>query len=203
MRNKLQIRRFRLVPQVGIVVIAMLGTAHAEPRPRPANPHEIDVGRQRFMEGVAALKNGKYEEARISFQQSYALKPAPAALRNLAATELKTGRYVDAARHFTTYLKTTKPSEIDRPGVVQQGLAEAKSHCGMLLVETSVPGAEIAVDGEMVGRTPLDADPWLVIPVSTSSRRASTVTKITASGSASKRAGHCASPLRCNRVASA
>lgn len=116
------------------------------------------------MEGVAALKNGKYEEARLSFQQSYALKPAPAALRNLAATELKTGRYLDAARHFTTYLKTTKASEIDRPEVVQRGLAEAKAHCGMLLFETSVPGAEIAVDGETVGRTPLDAEPWLVQP---------------------------------------
>jgi hypothetical protein len=85
-------------------------------------------------------------------------------LRNLAAAELKTGRYLDAARHFTTYLKTTKPSEIDRPEVIHQGLAEAKSHCGMLLVETSVPAAEIVVDGEIIGKTPLDADPWVVEP---------------------------------------
>jgi hypothetical protein len=164
MRNHLRHRRFRFASQLGIVVVASLGTAHADPPPRPRDSHEIDVGRKRFTEGVAALKNGKYEAARVSFQQSYALKPAPAALRNLAATELKTGRYLEAARHFTTYLKTTKPSEIDRPAVVQQGLAEAKSHCGMLLVETSVPGADIGVDGENIGRTPLEADPWLVTP---------------------------------------
>jgi hypothetical protein len=36
----------------------------------------------------------EYEEARISFQQSYALKPAPAALRNLAGAELRTGHYL-------------------------------------------------------------------------------------------------------------
>jgi hypothetical protein len=164
MRDRLPIRRFRFGSQAAIVALAWLANGHAQPRPRAADSHEIDVGRKRFTEGVAALKNGKFEEARVSFQQSYALKPVPAALRNLAAAELKTGRYLAAARHFTTYLKTTKPKEIDRPEVVQDGLAEAKSHCGMLLVETSVPGAEIGVDGESIGRTPLDADPWLVEP---------------------------------------
>jgi hypothetical protein len=110
------------------------------------------------------VKSGKYEEARVSFQQSYALKPAPAALRNLAGAELKTGHYVEAARHFTTFLKTTKPSEIEHPDAIQKGLAEAKSHCGMLVVETSVPGAEVVVDGEILGKTPLDSDPWIVEP---------------------------------------
>jgi hypothetical protein len=164
MRYPTQIRRLRFASQIGIFLFSLTGIVHAEPHPLPADVHETDVARKRFMEGVASLKSGNYEEARISFQQSYALKPSPAGLRNLAATELKTGRYLDAARHFTTYLKTTKPSEIDRPDAIQQGLAEAKSHCGMLVVETSVPGALIVVDGETVGKTPLDSDPWLVEP---------------------------------------
>jgi len=164
MRNAGQSSFLSLPTRVGVVLIATLGIAHADPRARPADVQDTDVGRKRFAEGVAALKSGKYEEARISFQQSYALKPAPGALRNLAATELKTGRYRDAARHFTTYLKTTKSAEIDRPDIVQQGLAEAKSHCGMLVVETNVSGAEIGVDGETIGRTPLGADPLFVEP---------------------------------------
>jgi hypothetical protein len=124
----------------------------------------MDIGRKRFAEGVTALKNGKYEEARISFQQSYALKPAPAALRNLAAAELKTGHYVDAARHFAVYLRTAQIADIDRMDLVEQAFAEAKSHCGMLVVETNVKGAEIGVDGEAIGRTPLSGDPWWVEP---------------------------------------
>jgi len=141
-----------------------IGMVHADPRPRSPDAQDSDVGRKRFAEGVAAMKSGKYEEARISFQQSYALKPAPAALRNLATAELRAGRYLEAARHFTTYLNKTKPSEIDRADAVQQALAEAKSHCGMLVVETNVPGAEVGVDGETIGRTPLGRDPWLVDP---------------------------------------
>jgi hypothetical protein len=164
MRNDAQSCRSRLLTRLGILLITAVSVAHADPRPRPADLPDTDVGRRRFAEGVAALKVGKYEEARISFQQSYALKPAPAALRNLAATELKTGRYLDAARHFTTYLKTTRSADIDRADLVQKGLAEAKSHCGMLVVETNVAGAEIVVDGETIGRTPLGGDPWFVEP---------------------------------------
>jgi hypothetical protein len=48
--------------------------------------------------------------------------------------------------------------------LVEQAFAEAKSHCGMLVVETNVKGAEIGVDGETIGRTPLGADPWWVEP---------------------------------------
>jgi hypothetical protein len=149
---------------LGILVITAVGVVHADPRPHSTNSQDMDVGRKRFAEGVTALKNGKYEDARISFQQSYALKPAPGALRNLAASELKTGRYVDAARHFAVYLKTTKPPFVDRVDLVEQAFAEAKSHCGMLVVETNVNGAEIGVDGETIGRTPLGADPWWVEP---------------------------------------
>lgn len=145
-------------------MVTAVSVARADPRPRSVDPQEVDVGRRRFEEGIVALTNGKYEEARISFQQSYALKPAPAALRNLAASELKTGRYVEAARHFMTYLKTTKKTEIERADVVEQGLTEAKSHCGMLTVETNVAGAEISVDGETIGRAPLGSDPWVAHP---------------------------------------
>jgi hypothetical protein len=164
MRNDAEGRSFRLPTRLAILFIAAAGLAHADPRPPTTNSQDMDVGRKRFAEGVTALKNGKYEDARISFQQSYALKPAPAALRNLAAAELKTGRYVDAARHFAVYLKTTKPADIDRIDLVEQALVEAKSHCATLVVETNVNGAEIGVDGETIGRTPLGADPWWVEP---------------------------------------
>jgi tetratricopeptide (TPR) repeat protein len=154
----------RLASYVGIFVATSVTIARADAPPRPPAGHEIDAARARFADGVAAYKTGKYEEARLSFQQSYALRPAPPTLRNLAATELKTGRYLEAARHFTTYLKTTKPSEIDHREVVQKWLEEAKAHCAMLVVETNVAGVEIDVDGETLGRTPLSGDPWLVEP---------------------------------------
>ena len=164
MRNDAKGRSLRLPAVLGTLLVTAVGTAHADPHPRAASSQDIDIGRKRFAEGVTALKNGKYEDARISFQQSYALKPAPAALRNLAAAELKTGHYVDAARHFAIYLKTTKAADIDRVDLVEQAFAEAKSHCGMLFVETSVNGAEIGVDGQTIGRTPLSGEPWWVEP---------------------------------------
>ena len=164
MRKPARARSFLVAARAGILLVLCVGIADADPRSRPFDPQATDVGRQRFVEGVAALKKGKYEDARISFQQSYALKPVPPALRNLAATELKTGRYVEAARHFTQYLKTTKSTEIERADLVEQGLDEAKVHCGVLFVETNVPGAEIAVDGEIIGKTPLGRDPWFVEP---------------------------------------
>jgi hypothetical protein len=164
MRNDLERRSIGLAALLATLLVTAVGTAQAGPHPPTVNSQDMDIGRKRFAEGVTALKNGRYEDARISFQQSYALKPAPAVLRNLAAAELKTGHYVDAARHFALYLKTTKPSDIDRIDLVEQAFAEAKSHCGMLVVETNLNGAEIGVDGQTIGRTPLSGDPWWVEP---------------------------------------
>ena len=125
---------------------------------------QVKVARKRFQEGVAAADARNYEAARVAFQQAYALKPHPSVLRNLGQAELKTGHYLDAARHLSTFIRdTTFGTAVERESA-KKSLVEAESKIGKLILEVDVPGAEVAVDGELAGRSPLGADPVYVEP---------------------------------------
>jgi len=127
-------------------------------------PEQIKVARKRFQEGVAAADSRNYEAARVAFQQAYALKPHPSVLRNLGQAELKTGHHVDAARHLSTFIRDTSFGTSAERESAKKSLAEAETKIGKLLLEVDVIGAEIAVDGEISGRSPLGVDPIYVEP---------------------------------------
>jgi hypothetical protein len=146
-----------------ILGIALVLTWALPSAAEPA-PEQIKVARKRFQEGVAAADARNYEAARVAFQQAYALKPHPSVLRNLGQAELKTGHYLDAARHLSTFIRDTTFGTTAERESAKKSLAEAETKIGRLLLEVDVPGAEIAVDGELSGRSPLGADPIYVEP---------------------------------------
>ena len=133
--------------------------------PSAAEPatEQVKVARKRFQEGVAAADARNYEAARLAFQQAYALKPHPSVLRNLGQAELKTGHHLDAARHLSTFIRDHLRHTGGRESA-KKSLAEAETKIGKLLLEVDVAGAEITVDGEISGRSPLGADPIYVEP---------------------------------------
>jgi hypothetical protein len=141
------------------LVLAWALPSSAEPA-----PEQIKVARKRFQEGVAAADARNYEGARVAFQQAYALKPHPSVLRNLGQAELKTGHFVEAARHLSTFIRDTTFGTAAERESAKKSLIEAETKIGKLLLEVDVIGAEIAVDGEMSGRSPLGADPIYVEP---------------------------------------
>jgi hypothetical protein len=123
----------------------------------------VKLARKRFLEGVAAVDMGKYEAARLAFQQAYALKPHPSILRNLGQAEFQVGRYVEAARHLSTFLRDTTFGAGDERAAAQKTLAQSEAKIGRLVVEV-VEGSEVSVDGELVGHSPLGSDPFYVEP---------------------------------------
>ncbi|MET0592118.1 MAG: PEGA domain-containing protein [Polyangiaceae bacterium] len=85
-------------------------------------------------------------------------------LRNLGQAELKTGHFLDAARHLSTFIKDTTFGTTAERESAKKSLAEAETKIGRLLLEVDGAAAEIAVDGELSGRSPLGADPIYVEP---------------------------------------
>src|SRR6187549_2744232 len=91
------------------VVMSCASTAAAQ------SDGETEVARQRFLEGVKHYDQKDFDKARLAFLQAYLLKPHPAVLLNLAQSELRAGRFADAAQNFAKYVR-------ENPG------AEAMSH---------------------------------------------------------------------------
>jgi len=100
----------------------------------------------RFHEGMAFANAGQYEQARLAFQQAYAISKDPTTLWNLALAEMKTNRAVDAIRHFRAFKRDPKASSTDLP-TCDTLINRLEAQTCRVQVKTAA-GAEISVDGE-------------------------------------------------------
>jgi len=132
--------------------------------PRVASAQDdatIQMARERFQEGVKYYDAKQYTRARASFLQAYALKKHPAVLLNLAQSELRSGYEADAAKHFSQYLREAKEASAAERQEANKGLSAAKSSVAELAVTVDVDNAELYVDGNLEGRTPLPGPIYL------------------------------------------
>ena len=115
----------------------------------------------RFKEGLARVKSKDFEAARLSFEQAYAVLHRPLILWNLALSEEKTSRPLEALAHFRQVAREA-PSDEDR--------ASAQKHVDSLLGELSridvqaPPGTTFALDGASAAGTAPLGDPFDVVP---------------------------------------
>lgn len=137
-------------------------TAHAQSAPPPADAITT-LARQRYTEGVAAYDAGKFEDARASFLQAYALKHHPAVLLNLGQSELRAGHPDDAGNHLQQFLREFAAASPDQRAAAEKGIVEAKKHVGFVVIVVDAPGADCSIDGTTVGKSPL-LDPFYLKP---------------------------------------
>jgi hypothetical protein len=85
-------------------------------------------------------------------------------LQNLGEAELRSGRNVEAARHFTAFLRSSSSGSPAQRELAKKSLARASERLGSIIVSANIDDAEIRVDDEFVGRSPLGSFPWYVEP---------------------------------------
>jgi PEGA domain len=132
-----------------LVVLLSAGNARAD------EDATVDMARERFKEGVGYFDKKQYDKARAAFLQAYALKKHPAVLLNLAQSELRSGFEVDAAKHFARYLREATDASPAEQQAAEAGLLATKTVVVELQIEVDRPGAEVYVDGNLEGTTPL------------------------------------------------
>src|SRR5438034_2991763 len=120
-----------------------------------AQADDTATARLRFQEGVELYDKGQFDKARAAFLQAWALKKHPAILLNLAQSCLKSGRPGEAARDFAQLVKDPSGLTPAQKVEAEKGLAEARTRSGRIDVQTA-SGAEILIDGERIGISPLD-----------------------------------------------
>src|ERR1700730_14420850 len=92
-------RALRCAMLAGALAVAVPSVARADD---PAAEREAQA---RFEEGIARVKTGNFEGARISFLQAHAVLHKPYILWNLALAEEKTGNVLDALGHFKQFVR--------------------------------------------------------------------------------------------------
>jgi hypothetical protein len=121
------------------------------------------MAREKFLEGLAAFDAGKFEEARESFLQAYALKRHPAVLLNLGQSELKAGYVEDGGNHLQQFLREHDQATPEHKQAAREGISEARRRTGYAILIVDTDGALLGIDGQAVGTSPL-ADPVFVKP---------------------------------------
>jgi hypothetical protein len=128
--------------------------------PARADDKATHDAQARFVEGIARVKAGDFEAARLSFAQAYVVLRKPDILWNLALSEEKSGHAVEALAHF---------KELGRAEAAAEDREKAKKHIDALMAQTghievvAPSGTKIDVDGTAAGVTPL-ADVVDVMP---------------------------------------
>lgn len=136
-----------------LAVVATLSTG--APHALAQDDVTLSMARERFKEGVTYFDKKDYAKARVAFLQAYALKKHPAVLLNLAQSELRSGHEAAAAQHFTQYLREHKDASETERQSAETGLSAAKALVAEVALEVEPGGAEVSIDGESVGTSPL------------------------------------------------
>lgn len=117
-----------------------------------------DTARELFVKGVKAYEHGRWEQCRAALLAAYAIKRHAQIAGNLADCELKLGKNRDAAEHAWFFLQSLRPeAPAERKAGAQAQFKEAQQKVVTLRITVDVASAEVLVDGQSVGKAPLDA----------------------------------------------
>jgi hypothetical protein len=151
----------RMVLGAWLVVLCYGSPLLAQPAP---TPEEVQQAQARWAEGKASFDAGNYEAARVAFKQAFILFQHPFFLQNLGEAELRCGRTVEAARHLSQFIRTATSATPAQREAAKRSLKKASEKLGSVIVETNSDEAEVRVDDEVIGRSPLGSMQWFVEP---------------------------------------
>lgn len=137
-------------------LVASFGAALALAAPL-ARAESVEQAAQAHLDrGVAAFREGDYAAAHRAFLAAHELVPdKPNPHRWLALTEVQLGDCHDALIHIDGFLSRVPPDDARRAELVR--LRELCERTGVLAVRSTPPGAQLRLDGMIVGATPFRA----------------------------------------------
>jgi hypothetical protein len=141
-----------------VVLLAALSAISGEAASQPLlNGEEAaKLADAYFLRGKALLKDGNIKEAYKQYKASWDLKKSYDIAANLGNVEYELGMPRDAAEHLAFSVRNAAVSVTpDRLDKIKKLLDQAKTLVSVVVVKVNVPGADVFVDGELVGRSPL------------------------------------------------
>jgi hypothetical protein len=141
-------RTFRMLV---FFALAALPTAQAEAQ----DAEVLREAAKHFERGVSLYGEADYRGALVEFKRASGLVPNPAVLYNVGETEFQLQEYANALVTFERYLAEAGPTDPHR-AEVEAAVRTLKTRVGHLAITSSPTDAEIAIDDQPIGRTPID-----------------------------------------------
>jgi tetratricopeptide (TPR) repeat protein len=151
--------RLLLIVCLGLAAVAPAARAEEAPAPAPAGTEESKAAAHvHFDKGLAASNEQRFGEAAVEFEKAFQLWPDFRVLYNIGKVRVALGRAAEAADAFEAYLdKGGDQIPPERREEVRDAIAAALGRVATVNVRVSPDGAEIRVDGRLVGVSPLAA----------------------------------------------
>jgi hypothetical protein len=137
------------------IPLALRSVAQAE----PSSAAVAEAGKH-FQRGVTLYNEADFRAALVEFRRAYETAPNAAVLYNIGQTYYQLQNYAAALVALGRYL-TEAGSTAPHRREVEQTIDTLQTRVGKVAISTSAPGADITVDDELVGKTPLE-EPVLV-----------------------------------------
>lgn len=119
-------------------------------------PARADGAAERFQEGLRLFRDGAWAEARANFEAAYAIQPNFRVLANVADCWAHEGKPVEAVQSYRRFLlegaAQVEPASRRR---VDAEIARLRARIGDIVLAVEPQGAEVRLDGVVVGTTPL------------------------------------------------
>ncbi|MBL8682131.1 MAG: PEGA domain-containing protein [Myxococcales bacterium] len=145
-----------LRPSISLLSVAIVAiTTAANAQSAPARP-EVTA---QITEGRSLLARGLAQEALARFTATYEATRSPTARAHMGVAEGALGHPVEAEQHLSAALEAPRdaymlPAWVDR---FQENLRVARRSVGLFSVRSNVSGAEVFLNGRLVGTTPFAA----------------------------------------------
>lgn len=115
------------------------------------------VAREAFVKGQGLYSAGKYKDALAKFEESFAAKPHPATVFNIARCQDQLGDLVRAMTSYKEYLRQSpQATDADEVATAIASIEQRLQKQGTqhLLVYAEPAGARVSVDGKDIGTSP-------------------------------------------------
>lgn len=143
----------------GALLALALNVSPALAEDLPVDEAAQAEGRRLMEEAFAANKAGDEDRARRLYLESFETYPSYDVAGNLGMVELALQRYLEAAEHLEYCLRNFPTGESrELKQLVRNGLQEARKFVGGVKIEVSEPGAEVTLDGQSVGKSPIERE---------------------------------------------
>ena len=113
------------------------------------------TARTHFDEGGRLYQEGQYAAAYDAFEQSFRAQPRPVAVYNMAQMLRLQGQPERAITMLQRYLQLDRDLPQERREHVEALIEELRSSMVELVIDVGPPGAEVSLDGEVIGEAPL------------------------------------------------